>query len=426
MSWEENKLAGKEWFCSFIKKYNISYRTPETTSLAISTAFNRYTVNKFFDNLASVMDRYKFTPNRIFNVDEAGVTTVQSPKQVLAAKGTKQIGSITSRERGELVTLVCCISATGNSISPAFIFPRIKYKNHFVHDGLTGSIGTSNKLGWINEEIYSMYLKHIVNQISCNNENRALLILDNHESHVPMASIQLAKQNGLILLTIPPHISYRLQPLDRLVFGPLKSKYNQAMDEWMRSNPGKIVIVFNIPALINKAFLAAFTPSNIQAGFKSTGIYPFCRDIFDESAFAPSELTNHSYLNQEIIETNNAQTSCQNQEDNLFSTISTFNHQSNDISYVCPSEILSVSRAGPRKLTASGRKRGKTTILTDTPKKKQSQIHNILKKKTIKKALLNKKRKLFHENSSDEEIELNVQDLCDESSDYSEEVVHPV
>ena len=31
------------------------------------------------------MDRYKFTPNRIFNVDETGVTTVQSPKQVLAA-----------------------------------------------------------------------------------------------------------------------------------------------------------------------------------------------------------------------------------------------------------------------------------------------------------------------------------------------------
>ena len=315
------------------------------------------------------MDRYKFTPNRIFNVDETGVTMVQSPKQVLAAKGIKQIGSITSRERGELVTLVCCISGTGNSISPSFIFPRKKYKDHFVRDGATGSIGTSNKSGWIKEEIFSMYFKHIVNQISCNNENRALLILDNHENHVPLASIQLAKQNGLILLTIPPHTSHRLQPLDRSVFGHLKSKYNQAMGEWMRSNPGKIVTIYNIPALINKAYLAAFTPGNIQAGFKSTGIYPFCRDIFDENAFAPSELTNRSYLNQEIIETRNAQTSCQNQEDNLFSIISTSNHQSNDIFYVSPSEILPVFRAGPRKLTASGRKRGKRTILTDTPEK---------------------------------------------------------
>ena len=271
-----------------------------------------------------------------------------------------------------------------------------------------------------------MYLKHIVNQISCNNGNRALLILDNHENHVSMASIQLAKQNVLILLTIPPHTFHRLQPLDRSVFGPLKSNYNQAMNEWMQSNSGKIVTIYNIPALINKAYLAAFTPSNIQAGFKSTGIHPFCRDIFVESAFAPSELTNRSYLNQEIIETSNAQSSCQNQEDNLFSTISTSNHQSNDISYVLPSEILSISRAGPRKLTASGRKRGKTTILTDIPEKKPSRIHNILKEKLIKKAPLNKIKKLFHENSSDEEPELNVEDLCDDSSDYSEKLVHPV
>ena len=42
-----------------------------------------------------------------------------------------------------------------------------------------------------------MYLKYIVNPISCNSKNRVLLILYNHESHVSMASIQLAKQNGL-------------------------------------------------------------------------------------------------------------------------------------------------------------------------------------------------------------------------------------
>ena len=100
------------------------------------------------------------------------------------------------------------------------------------------------------------------------------------------ASIQLAKQNKLSLLTIPSHTSHRLQPLDRSGFRPLKSKYNQART----SGCGLILkkyLQYNIPALVNKAYLAAFTPSNIQAGFNSTGIYPFCRDIFDKIPFAP-------------------------------------------------------------------------------------------------------------------------------------------
>lgn len=36
-----------------------------------------------------MFDRYKFPPNMIFNVDETGVTTVQTPKQVVAEKGKK-------------------------------------------------------------------------------------------------------------------------------------------------------------------------------------------------------------------------------------------------------------------------------------------------------------------------------------------------
>ena len=46
------------------------------------------------------MDRYKFTPNDIWNVDEMGVSTVQKPNKVVALKGVKQVGSITSSKRG--------------------------------------------------------------------------------------------------------------------------------------------------------------------------------------------------------------------------------------------------------------------------------------------------------------------------------------
>ena len=70
------------------------------------------------------MDRDNLGPEQIWNVDETGISTVQKPRNVVAAKGVKQIGSVTSGERGSLVTMCAVVSATGNSVSPVCIFPR--------------------------------------------------------------------------------------------------------------------------------------------------------------------------------------------------------------------------------------------------------------------------------------------------------------
>lgn len=70
-SWERDKSAGPDWLSAFIKRNpTLSIRTPEATSLARMTSFNKTTVNTFFDKLAEVMERYSFKSNQIFNLDE--------------------------------------------------------------------------------------------------------------------------------------------------------------------------------------------------------------------------------------------------------------------------------------------------------------------------------------------------------------------
>jgi len=59
-------------------------RSPEATSIGRATTFNKDTVKEYFENLANVLDKHQFTPDRIYNVDETGVTTVQSPKDSVA------------------------------------------------------------------------------------------------------------------------------------------------------------------------------------------------------------------------------------------------------------------------------------------------------------------------------------------------------
>ncbi|KAL1268662.1 hypothetical protein QQF64_034025 [Cirrhinus molitorella] len=78
------------------------------------------------------------------------------------------------------------------------------------------------------------------------------------------------------------------EPPDVTMYGPFKTQYSRALDGWMRSNSGKRVSVYQIAGLVNEAFMSTMTPRNITSGFRSTGIFPYNREIFPEEAFAPS------------------------------------------------------------------------------------------------------------------------------------------
>lgn len=77
----------------------------------------------FYKNLDTVFTKHKFGPNRIYNMDETGITTVQKPGKILASQSQKQVGGITSWEKGKNVN-VCAMNAAGGYVPPLFIFPR--------------------------------------------------------------------------------------------------------------------------------------------------------------------------------------------------------------------------------------------------------------------------------------------------------------
>jgi len=59
------------------------------------------------------------------------LSTVQRPEKVVSVKGSKQVGKITSAERGINVTVVWAMSASGSYVPPVFLFPRKKHAVHF-------------------------------------------------------------------------------------------------------------------------------------------------------------------------------------------------------------------------------------------------------------------------------------------------------
>lgn len=104
-SWSQSKIASVEWLRGFMSRHrDLAVRKPESTSLSRATSFNRTNVALFFEKLTNVYEKYKFPPHMIFNCDETGCATVTNPPKIIAQRGSKQIGQVTSAERGTLVT----------------------------------------------------------------------------------------------------------------------------------------------------------------------------------------------------------------------------------------------------------------------------------------------------------------------------------
>lgn len=316
-TWDENKTAaGEEWLRKYRERNeNLRLRKPEKTSAARSFAFNKTAVKEFYNNFSEVLQRHNFAPDRIFNFDESGVSTVLDTPKVLAPRSQKQVGQIVSAERGELVTFGGIISASGNTIPPLFIFPRVNYRDHFLEGAPEGSIGAATKSGWINSEIFVLVLKHIQKFSLSSKDHPILLLCDNHESHISLQAITYARDNGIILLSFPPHTSHRLQPLDVGVFGPFKSKLKIAFNNWHMSNPGKTISIYNIPKLVKLAYFESFTAKNITSGFEKPGIWPFNEMAFSDDDYAPINV--YSSNNPENLPPN-LQTSPRTIESQLF------------------------------------------------------------------------------------------------------------
>lgn len=80
---------------------------------------------------------------------------------------------------------------------------------------------------WMTKELFMNWIFHFVASIlgGVSPENRHLLILDGHGSHMVVHTIEEANNFGIDLLTFPTHTTHRLQPLDVSMFGPFKNYF---------------------------------------------------------------------------------------------------------------------------------------------------------------------------------------------------------
>ncbi|RVE40239.1 hypothetical protein evm_015111 [Chilo suppressalis] len=215
-------------------------------------------------------------PDAIYNVDETGISTVQRNSKILAPKGLKQVDKCTSAERGSLTTVVNC--ASGNYVPPFFIFKTKRMNPLLMKQSNSNMIASISDSGWINEELFVQWLHHFKSFTSA--DNVILLVLDNHESHISLAAYNFCKKNFIHVITLPPHTSHKMQPLDLTFHGPLKTAYNRECETHMVNNPGAKITSYDIIGLYTKAFNRTTNIEKAINGFRAAGICPLDKEIF--------------------------------------------------------------------------------------------------------------------------------------------------
>ena len=164
------------------------------------------------ETLKSIPDN---TPSRIWNMDETGGTNVHKPEKVIGSKGVRQVGKVTSGERGQTVTLICAMNAVGTNLSPLMIFPRKRMLPGLINGAPPQAVGYVSPSGWTDHDLFLKWLEHFVTFTNSSKESQhIIIILDGHHiCHKSLAATEFAREHGIHLLTLAPHSTHKTSTL---------------------------------------------------------------------------------------------------------------------------------------------------------------------------------------------------------------------
>ena len=238
-----------------------------------------------------------------------------------------------------------------------------------------GSTYASHKTGWIQLELFTQWLRHFIECVKPSQESLALLILDGHASHTKnLEAINLARQHFITIISLPPHCTHRMQPLDVAFMKLLSTYYDSETQMWLRSH--RIATEFQITSIFAKAYLRTASLATAVNGYEKTGIWPVNRNVFEEWEFKAAETTEMPAPESEIT--------IQSQHPPVASTSSDTPMLASDISpYPVAKERVNRTR----------RRKGFTAVLTSSSYKQSLSEKPEKNEKTKGKSKL--KKKLF-------------------------------
>ena len=289
-----NGIPGNGWMRWWKRRHpNLTLRVSQALESARARGLCAENVRSLYENLQHLYSLHQYSPDRIWNCDESGAQAGRNGSAiVIARRGARRVHSIVPNQR-EWLSVLVCINAAGTSIPSFYIFRGRRFRQNYIEKCEAGATMAMQQRAWMTSYLFSAWISHFIASVrrvgDISPQNRHLLILDGHNSHVTLDVVREASAAGLDLMTLPAHTSHALQPLDVAVFKPFKQHFREYRDFWSSRNLDESATKDVLSQWVSLALRKALSASNIKKGFSATGIFPLNFHAVD-SHLLPSEV----------------------------------------------------------------------------------------------------------------------------------------
>lgn len=234
-------------------------------------------INKWMAEYVEIYEKYKFPPQLIFNMDETMLDSSGYKVKVLVRSGARR-PFVENEAKFQHITMILCISASGNYVRPCVIFPLVH--EPYLLDSVRSFFHISGQQnGFIINEIWhewvqKTFIPHVIEmrKVLGMPDQKALLLVDSHSTRKYEPTKKLFEQHNIFVKILPAHSSTILQPLDLTVNGEfkrvLRNRFKPKTNEKTPEKRSRLMYK-SVEAL-----QSAFLMMHISDGFARAGLWP--------------------------------------------------------------------------------------------------------------------------------------------------------
>lgn len=169
-------------------------------------------------------------------------------------------------------------SAAGYRIPPLMIFQGKRMTKELKQILPNKMHGDCSESGWMNADIFYNYISKTFypwleeRRIS----TPVVLFVDGHISHRSLKLSEFCLQHKIILVSFLPNTTHIIQPMNAVIFGPVKRKWAEVLNEFKNSKcqmdrMTNELFYKNLKMCMNETFTSVL----LKSAFVETGLHPF-------------------------------------------------------------------------------------------------------------------------------------------------------